>query len=39
MISDIMKELANLPEGSWIIIAWGFIWVFGLFYCIIKSEL
>ena len=39
MISDIMKELANLPEGSWIIIACGFIWIFGLYYYLIKSEL
>ena len=40
MISDIMKELAtDLPEGSWIIIVWGFIWIFGVFYYMIKSEL
>ena len=40
MISDIMKELAaDLPEDSWIIIVCGFIFIFGLFYYMIKSEL
>ena len=39
MISDIMKELEDLPEDSWIIIVCGFIFIFGLFYSMIKSEL
>lgn len=39
MISDIMKELENLPEGSWIIIVCGLVFIFGLYYYLIKSEL
>lgn len=40
MISDIIKELTtDLPEGSWIIIVCGFIFIFGFYYYLIKSEL
>ena len=39
MISDIMKELADLPEEGQIITVLCLILVVGLLYCIIKSEL
>ena len=39
MISDIMNELSNLPEGSWIIIVCGLIFLVGFYYYLIKSEL